>query len=351
MAETELSDLVKLELSLLKWCFKGLKIPENKASRLIEESSNHLEALRRHKIDSLLYIGCSLDSLAQRVYDKVWKSQREALLTLIELLLERGISPIIFKGAEFLATSYHPHAICLNNDVDLLVEVHELGTVKKVLYNMDYSQSLFDPDLGKLIDRDVQEVGNFEASGYELVAFNRMEEVVLESDELEFARTWQSHPLWVVNDRGIVVTTFDVHYGVAYDVKGEEFFPRAVSSALGVGRAMSAADHLWFTTSRFYNEVAVNDKNSLRDFAYIASLLSTAQIDWDTVVGAASKYDLRPSLYYYFAFMNMMGGGVPDDVLQELLPSKGSRHRDWGWQLSKLFGLTDPYPLAEYHTP
>jgi hypothetical protein len=342
----EASGLIELELSLLRWCFRGLEIPGEAASRLAEEAAGHTEALRRHKIDSLLYIGCSLDAPAQRVYDKVWKCQREALLTLIGLLLERGISPIVFKGGEFLAASFDPHAVGLNNDVDLLVHAHELGAAKQALYTMGYSQSLFDPELGKLVDRDVQEVGSFESRAYELAPFNRAEEEVeLEADELEFARAWQSHPLWVVGDRAVVVTTFDVHHGVAYDVGGEEFFPRAVTSALGVGRAMSAADQLWFTTSRFYNEVAVNDKNTLRDFAYIASLLRDAEIDWDIVLGATDKYDLRPSLYYYLAFLNMLGGVVPEGVLRELLPSKGSRHRDWGWQLSKLFSLIDPFPL------
>lgn len=346
MAETELSGLVEFELDLLKRCFRGFKTSKAEAARLAEEGTKYLAALKRHKIDSLLYVGCLLDSPIQRVYDKVWMRQREALLHLLNQLLDKGISPIIFKGAEFLAASYHPHALGLNNDVDILVERPELGTVKKVLHSMDYSQSLFDPNVGELVDRDLQDIAEFERAGYELIPFNRKEEIELEADELAFAQTWQSHPLWVVDDRCFVITTFDPHYGVSYDVPGDEFFSRAVPSAVGAGRAMSLADQLWFTTSRYYNEVALNGKDSLRDFAYIASLIPNDQIDWDVILGAADRYDLRPSLYYYFAFLNRLGGAIPDEALEELSPGKGSRDRDWGWQLSKLFDLIDPYPLA-----
>lgn len=342
MSSGELSDLAKLEIQLLSWCCKGFNIPRGEAARAFEAGVPFLEHLRNRRIESLLYIGAEIAPPIQRLYTKVWQHQREALLTFLNEAARVGMRPIVFKGAE-LFSRYYPGGLCLLNDLDVLVRPDELGRAKKVLYGMDYRQAVVDESV-RLVDRDIGEIAEIEGSHYELASFKRLLEISVTDDELSFAKGWQDHPLWVVGDRCYVEIDFDVHHGVAYDVTGEEFFGRAVPSALGVGETMSVADHLWLTTSRFYNEVAAHGKSTLRDFAYAGALLTEPRIDWDVVTGAAEKYENGPTLYYFLYFLKAIGGVVPEAVLRDLDPARCSRACDWGWQLGRLFNTTERFP-------
>ena len=111
---------------------------------------------------------------------------------------------------------------------------------------------------------------------------------------------------------------------------------------------MSPADHLWFITGRYYNEVAMHDKRSLRDFVYIIPILVNSHIDWEIILQSASDYNLRPSLYYYLFFLNQLLSGryIPIEVIDKLSPANGSRSRDWGWQLDKLFDRVECFSFG-----
>jgi hypothetical protein len=116
---------------------------------------------------------------------------------------------------------------------------------------------------------------------------------------------------------------------------------------LGQGLSFSDSNQLWLLTSRYYTEVAVHGKSSLRDFAYILPLIACGDLDWDVVLSTARKYGLRSSLYYYLYFMSFLTeGAVPKSVLAELSPDRGNRRHDWGWQLGKLFDLVEAFPLG-----
>jgi hypothetical protein len=207
-------------------------------------------------------------------------------------------------------------------------------------------QAVFNPTLGYLVDRDIPEVGRLEASQYELSPLAYLMEIELEDEEVTFIREYNRHPLWVVNDRCYLVVEIDIHYQLTADVQSGDFLDRAIPSSLEHCLTMSKEDHLWYLTSRYYDEVVIHGKRSLREFAYLAALLDEQSLDWNIIVGCARKYDLEASLYYFLSFMARLSDRlVPPEVLSELLPSKGSRQRDWGWQLSKLFGGVEPFYL------
>jgi hypothetical protein len=162
--------------------------------------------------------------------------------------------------------------------------------------------------------------------------------------QIRLAASWQRRPLWVVGGQPYVVLEVDVHHGLAADIESAPFFQRAVNSIYPNALTLSSGDHLWFTISRYYNEVALHGKRSLRDFAYSAALIHSAP-DWDRVLTAASEYSLHPSLYYYLYFLNKITSArVPSEVLNELFPVSKVRLRDWGWQIGKLFDGVEPWP-------
>lgn len=339
---------LEVYLSVLSWAAHRRNPAPERRDELLRHGLPLIPQLRAKRIDSLLYLACARDDPAQRVYDKVWTIQRRAAHALLRELDASGVYTVVMKGAEIVERFFGGHGLTFLNDVDLLVARDDIQAIKRILYANGYAQHLFNRDRQALLPRDVREIAEIEAAHYELAPFNRLEEIELDDDEAAFVRAWDWHPVWAVGQRFFVVAEFDVHYAVAFDVPGEEFFPRCVPSALGAGRSMSLADQLWFVTSRFYNEVGASGKATLRDIAYLTAVLAGGGIDWDVVVDAAERYDLRPSLYYYFCFADWLAGGgvLPSWVVQRLRPSLGARGRDWGWQLAKLIGSDETFSPA-----
>jgi len=71
-----------------------------------------------------------------------------------------------------------------------------------------------------------------------------------------------------------------------------------------------------------------------------------SEVEWPVVVEVAESRELRPHLFYFLAFIESLAeGSVPADVLTALDPTLGVRDHDWGWQLGKLLGASEPSPL------
>lgn len=333
-----------LAVKLLAWSARGAN---STAAADIEPNSlvdTDIDRLVESKIDSLLNFALSEIPARQRLYEKVWATQRDVLREAVSALDSASVSSLIYKGAEFFARCYVSRPLSIVNDIDLLVGEPQVSAVKKAMSTYGFQQARFEPISGSLVDVDAAELASIEDRHYELVPFRTTRTLHLDNEELEIARQWNKHPLWVVNDTAIVVAELDVHHSVAADLPGDEFFARAMPSSLGFGQTMSVADLVWLTTSKYYTEVALHGKTSLRDFAYIAPLLGRPELDWDVVLAATNEYELRPSLYYFLSFLDMLAGNViPPEVLVQLNPTNGMRYRDWGWQLAKLLGGVDSF--------
>lgn len=303
--------------------------------------------LARRQIDSLLYIYRKTVCPPQRVYDRLWSIQRSALQEVVELLDGDGVPAIVFKGAEFLAGGYEPHSIGAMVDVDILVPRASIIKTKGLLTALGFRQASYDYSSNEFRDMLPSGVEQQERNHYELVPFSKVCDVAIEDEEVEWSsRRDSSSPLFFAGDSWRAIVSVDVHHGVAANIGGEYFLENAVSSAIGKGLAMRPADHVWLTVSRLYNEVALNGKLSLRDFAYVGPLISQRRVDWDIVLSGARRFRLASSLYYYLAFLSALSDGlIPREVVLALSPSKNGRSRDWGWQLSRLFDQVDPFPL------
>jgi hypothetical protein len=335
-----------LALELLRSCARGMRLPPALVEHLRGPAGReHLPALQRRAIDSLVYIGCGLDVPQQRVYDRVWQQQRALLEALVGELTSRGVDALVIKGAEYLARSYRTHALGFMADIDILVPRGAIGVAKQVLYGMGFRQATVDKAKLALVDFDVAVVARTELDHHELAFFSRLDPIALDADEHAFVRGIERQPVFAQPDGGLTWLCVDVHHGVSIDVPSEPLFARAVPSALGVGRALSPADQVWVTLSRYYVEVALDGKRKLRDFAYVLPLLASPfAIDWDVVLEVSRDYGLKATLHYYLAFLQRLGAHVPKAVIDETCPDAGVQ-RDFGWQLTPLFGGTDPFPL------
>lgn len=97
--------------------------------------------------------------------------------------------------------------------------------------------------------------------------------------------------------------------------------------------------------SRYYTEVSVHGKPTLRDLAHVAPLLLSNAIEWEVIIAAARSYEIRSALYYPLRLLVfLVDNPVPPDALEELSPIRGSRMRDFGWQIGKLFYFVEPPP-------
>jgi hypothetical protein len=309
-------------------------------------SAAQVSRLRDLKIDSLYYLASGSDAPVQSLYDSLWNAQANVCAEVLAAMEDASVPTIIFKGAEFLHR-YWSSAVAWMSDIDILVPRDHLGMARAVLYRMGFRQAKFSRPHGVLVDADVIELSEVEGRHYELFPFCRLDPIELTGAEIRLARKREELPLFIDDDgRAFVIAEVDLHHKVTLDVDTEPFFERCRASTFGAGWSMSAADHLWFTTSRLYNEVAIHGKRSLRDFAFLLSLVTLDDIEWNVVLDSARQYHLHASLYYYFSFLaSLSGKAPPQDVVDALVPLATSRLRDWGWQLATLFDVLDASPI------
>ena len=333
----------RVGLELLAWCASALDRPVLN----IEASTECIAWLQQKKIDSLYYLSTRADSPVQRLYDKVFSIQQAELRRICVRISELGLHPILFKGGELSQRFYCGRALALSNDSDILVARNGLPAVKSLLFQEGYRQAFFEPKRFALVDQSIQEVADIELTHYQLAPFNRVFELQLDSEELEFASTLKQHPTWVDGARAIVVVEFDIHHNLASDVDSEPLFKNAgLNKGFSPCYSLSDTDHLWLLISRYYNEVALHGKSSLRDFAYILPFLQSGTIDWEYMLSVAEQYSIHSALFYYLSFCDRLCGAVPESVLHCLSPARQAhRMRDWGWQLATLFSVIDPFPL------
>ena len=157
-------------------------------------------------------------------------------------------------------------------------------------------------------------------------------------------------------DEHILAISVDLHFGVARNIAGTEFFDRTVRSAFPGALTLSPADHLWFLASRHYSERAFHGKTSLRELAYLSALLRSEVIEWDVVADASTRYALGPSLYYPLVFLGtLLGTSIPDFVLTSCDPSVRIYERDAGPQIHEWFEVESFEVLmnivGEIHSP
>ena len=118
-----------------------------------------------------------------------------------------------------------------------------------------------------------------------------------------------------------------------------------VAGAVGAGRALCPADHLWFLIRRYYFEVAAGAEPKLRVLALIAALVGDPGVDWDLVVHNAIEYDsAAPCLYWLTLFHRLGAPAVSERVLAALRAGFWDSERNWGWQLGRLFGIEEAFP-------
>lgn len=309
----------------------------------------HEPDLRARGIDSLHYLSRELPNVAQRVYDKVWRAQRDALEAMLACATQVDLPVLVFKGADAIVRYYEGRPLGLMADCDVLVQRADLVSIQAILYGLGYRPAIFNPGTGGLVDRDIANIAEIESRHYELAPFSRMQPLDFDAEELEFARRFGAGPLRVVVNQAFAVIEFDVHHRVAADVDSAPLLARARPGLIPNALALSAEDSIWYILSKHYTEVALFGKRGLRDLAYVAPAIVSESIDWQLISQVGVEQELHCSLFYPLRTLQLILGEeyVPANVLRDLAPDACSRIRDWGWQLGKLFDVVEPFPLVD----
>lgn len=307
-------------------------------------SASEVAWLRRRKIDSLHYIASASNDSDQHLYDVAMRLQLAAMETVLEELEGAGVPATVLKGAD-AATRYHSgRGLNLLADVDVLVVRSHIERSRSVLRDLGYVQGVL-TGTGEIRSADEEQIRRVEQDHYELYPF-----VKVESESLR-AASGAECPAWPCfeDDDGMIrlVVSVDVHHGIARNIPGDDLCKRAVRRGHGHGLHLSNADLIWTILSRFYVDVGLDGKRSLRDFIYVVPALREPDVDWDVVMRANATHRLGAVLFYFLAFLNdLLQGVVPPEVLSECSPVHTRRRQDWGWQLGKLFDFVDPLPPA-----
>lgn len=339
-------DWCRVALALLRWAHNRPSHPRADTLNLHKHGLSVLEDLRRHQLDGLFFLCCSPECATQQLYDRVWSLQRKLLCEIITAFSDDGIAPIIFKGAEVVERYYRSRPLSIMDDVDIIVKPSQLISTMKILFSLGFRPARYDPDTKQMRDVAIDAFGEVLKKHYELPSFVKTVPLDLNDDELEHATNWGNWPFGAIRGKSQLHVAVDIHYRVAFDLDMEECAQRVVPSAFPQAFSLSPADMLWIMTARYYTEVTFHRKRSLRDMAYLSATLTDPELDWSLVVEAANRYNLHPGLFYYLSFLDAVvgGEGVPKSVLDALNPTRGTRDKDWGWQLGTLFDAIEPLP-------
>lgn len=297
-----------------------------------------ISKLKEKQIDSLYYFQFDPLNRQQQFYEWVWGIQTQCLQKVLDALNKEGISYLIFKGAEFIGRYYDHKPINLVYDIDFLVPQKEIMKVQSIMHSLGYHYGSIDPGSFKYEYLDIHEAGKIMQYHYELPSLSKPITTSLPESFSEFCTENPTFSVWHDQYKTIVFAEFDFHYQLALDVVGDEVFDRKVASIYPGAYTLNPADSLWFTLSKYYNEVALHGKSSLRDFVYLIALLNNESIDWKIFLSSVREYKLHHSTYYFLFFCNLfLQKPVPEEIFSELDPLKNNRLKDWGWQIEKLF--------------
>lgn len=193
---------------------------------------------------------------------------------------------------------------------------------------------------------DIKQIALMEAGHYQLPPFRAVQPAQLGADELRWIGERGAKPLHLLNGRGHFVLEIDVHHKTASDVDLEPFMDRLVASPFADYLALEPADHLWTLLVRYYNEVALHGKDTLRELLYCGLLIGSGEIHWPHLVAACDEYRTHPACYYLLRFFHALAPElVPNEVLQALRARLRPCLRDFGWQIGKLFDFVEAMPL------
>src|ERR1700761_164256 len=328
---------------LLRWCATQERLSKKQRTDLIRRGKPYLPWLKTRKIDSLFYLATESPSSAQSAYDKIFLVQHNALLELLGEFESSDCRVIVFKGAEHIAARYGKRALGCLCDIDILVMRPMLEAAKAILYRLGYRQAYFDMANATLADLDVRDIAQIESEHYQLAPFAKLVDIQLDEQEWALLPATPGSAVRRVGDQLKVQLEVDLHFQISSDHMPQALWDRAVPSTMGIGETFSDTDHLWFTLSRHYSEVALHGKYSLREFAYVLPVLYQSPIDWEVVLTANNEMGLSPGLYYYLSFFDYVYQSVPASVLSELHPLKCTRMCDFGWQLGRMFDIVDAF--------
>lgn len=350
-ARTGLDDNARFALSLLALTHE---IARSDLSRRTALESHYtparLDYLAKRKIYGLACIGAAPASSLFTLYHKVWFAQREALLSLVAEFTCRGLDVLIYKGAETTERYFGSQPVCLRGDIDLLVRPAQLARVKAMMLECGFVQADYDTENYRLIPLTPEQLESTERGRYNLRSFARLIDIPLTPAELALGPRWLT-PVSLRAGHATLVLGIDISVGLDQKIGSDEMFHRSRASVFAGARALSEEDHVWYTATLFYLQTFLNkEQHKLTQLADLIATIGNCgdRIDWAQLAALGQRYGGLPALYYPIAYIDRLigGGAVPVEALHALQPVHGSRSRDYGWQIAKLFGGVDEFPAA-----
>lgn len=318
--------------------------PRVSTAELAHAGRRHEAVLFRKHLDSLYFVTCEIDHPRQRLYQALWDIQVAEASDVIAELAELEATPIAFKGLEIGTRYDRGRAIGLRGDVDLLMPRDALWTVRHVLSRRGYVQGAYRPETRDWGYMDPIAAAQWEASHYELLPFVKAIPIA-KLDDAARAEGKRFNEICVHDDVTLALAAFDIHHNVFANFDPSHLMMRSVPGAIGVGRALCVADHLWFTIHRHYTEVAMGIESTLRILAAIAPMVSDPTMDWDILIHNAVEQRSTSACFYWLSFFHKLAPAtVPASVLTRLRSRNRATERDWGWQLGRLFEIEEPFP-------
>lgn len=305
-----------------------------------------LETLRLKRIDAPFHYAWEGESVALAVYRNAWNLQRAAIERIGSAFSSAGLRPMLFKGAPLIQAHNGGRPLGLLADIDIIVPRQSLVDAMAVLYSNGLKPAQLNKETGRLDPADIESIALMEAGHYQLPPFRAVQPAQLAVDELRWIGERDATPLHAFGGDGLFVLEIDVHHRTASDVDLEPFLDRLIESPFADYAALAPADHLWTLMVRYYNEVALYGKTTLRELIYCGLLIGAGGIEWRHVIAACDEYRSHPACYYLLRFFHSLAPDlVPGDVVDTLRVGLRSCLRDFGWQLGKLFDFVEAMPL------
>jgi hypothetical protein len=287
------------------------------------------------------------------VYNLISREQYVHLRPALDALTERKIPVVLIKGADLDLEVYERKFPRVMGDIDILVRPPDVPAVIEVFQSQGFTQGNFNQRLLKIEPFSPEEREEIEDGSIELAEFSKLvtvPDLIPYKDVIDqHLSYWRMMPL---QDAYFLVIGYDAHVHLSLDLDLEDAWAnlRTIDfPETGRCLAQSFTDMLWYLSARLYHELHMSNASIMRAFLDVLLIVQRKRdsIDWERISYIASRYKLRPSLYYTLWHIDeLFPGWIPAEILDLLNPpGADERGHDWGDFVPKMLGEVQVSPI------
>lgn len=250
------------------------------------------------------------------------------------------VKAILIKGALLADSLYGDKALRQFGDADYLIDINDAPIVTKVLKNLGFIQSDYDPHKKELIPMTRHEIITRRMNTHSIGEFMKIQDSEIYTMDINFEIFWKGHKN---NKNKFTIQTNELTENSSLVSLGDS----EVFSLSPEYQLIQLCAHLYSHAVYFcWLTDWYKSKNDLRliRFCDLYELIMTYKVDWRKVKEIVSRNKIEEPIYYSLKLLNKLyGNTVPEDFLINLGINENVTEKFYDKQGNELYWETNFY--------